>query len=439
MTRKTGVKGSETGRFGLAVGPWTTIAASDGRAVAAIGGEPPTRILIFPHPRWELVDDEPGNALITDDESQAAIVAHWKKHGVDIVIDYEHESTSGRKAVASGWIKSLEAAGEKGLLGSVEWTEDAQAEIRKGQYRYHSPVAIYDKKSRRVVALHSVALTNTPRTNHQAPITEQVAASLIANFERKSAKGGTGMRDWMQSLIYFMNLPATSKPEEVREHAQRMVDSIGTESAEAADKPKEGATIAAAIGFVPETELAARVEAALKEKGEIVASAEVLTLLGVEASADLATVTAALIQLRHPEGMVSAEEHAKVLARLAELDETAKTDRVEKLLASNATKLTPATKEEFRKIANSNFALAEATLAKMPELRSQGSVSAATAPPAEPQLETKEATIETAEGERRVDPEKAAIAARNREIMKEKDVSYAEANTIRLKEQRTAK
>jgi len=438
MTRKTGVKGLDSGRFGLAAGPWTAIAAADGRAIATIGGEPPEKILVFPHPNWQLVDDEDGKHLITDAESRAAVIEHWKKHGVDIVIDYEHESTTGRKAIAAGWITALEDAGDKGLIATVEWTEDAKAEIRKGQYRYHSPVAIFDKKTRRVVALHSLALTNTPRTNNQAPITEQIAASLIANYERKSAKGGMGMRDWMQSLIYMLNLPYTATAEEVREHGQRMLDAVG-DSESAADKPASGETIAAAIGFVPETEVEARVEAALKEKGEAVASAEVLTLLGVEADADLASVTAAVIQLRHPDGMVPAEEHESVLARLAELDETARTDRVEKLLASNTTKLTPATKEEFRKIATSNFALAEATLAKMPELRSKGSVSATTAPPAAPERETQKATIETPEGERLVDPDKAAIVARNKEIMKEKGVSYTAANSLRIKELATAK
>ncbi len=420
-------------RYGIAVGPRIAI-RSGSQTLAKIGGEPPEKILIFPYPQWELVDDKPGEHLITDEASQAAIVEAFTRHGVDVVIDYEHASTTGGKAPAGGWIKSLVAGGKDGLVGGVEWTGDAAEEIRKGQYRYHSPVAIYERESRRVVALHSVALTNTPRTNNMAPITEQVAASLITRFE--TAKGGWEMRDWLASLIYFLNMPYTATAEEVKAQLQRIMDSLGKDTAAAKDG-EQPATIAAAIGFLPESEVTARIEAALKEKGTAAASAEVLTLLELEATADLPTVIARVASLKHHEGLVSAEEHQKVVARLAELDETAKKDRVEQLLTANAAKLTPAMKEEFRKIAGANFTLAEQTLAKMPELKPKATAAGSAAPP-EPEVDKAEATIETPEGERRVDPEKAAIVARNREIQKEKGVSYTEANTLRLRELATA-
>ncbi len=85
----------------------------------------------------------------------------------EIVFDFEHSSlTPGVKAIASGWIRDLEARGDE-LWALVEWTEDAAKHIRAKEYRYASAVfgfGVADPVTGEPIDafLHSVALTNTP-------------------------------------------------------------------------------------------------------------------------------------------------------------------------------------------------------------------------------------------------------------------------------------
>ncbi|MGB9626589.1 MAG: phage protease, partial [Phycisphaerae bacterium] len=84
------------------------------------------------------------------------------------------EATEGRSDEAKGQLGdekdsgtptpsfSLGGRGGAGLYAEVEWTEPARAQLAARQYRYLSPVAIVRKSDRRLVALHSAALTNKP-------------------------------------------------------------------------------------------------------------------------------------------------------------------------------------------------------------------------------------------------------------------------------------
>jgi phage I-like protein len=65
------------------------------------------------------------------------------------VIDYEHQTLrsakNGLPAPASGWFKKLEWREGVGLFAvDVEWTDAAAAAIDAGEYRFISPVFLYD-------------------------------------------------------------------------------------------------------------------------------------------------------------------------------------------------------------------------------------------------------------------------------------------------------
>jgi hypothetical protein len=135
--------------------------------------------------------------------------------------------------------------------------------------------------------------------------------------------------------------------------------------------------------------------------------------------------------------MVPRSEHEAVLARIAELDETAKSSRIDELVRANAARLTPALEGTIRELAASNYELAKSTVEKLPEQKPEP-IARGT----EPTTETAEARIET-EGELagqpvRFDEEGAKIKARVEQIMAEKGLSYMEANEIRKKEARRA-
>ena len=94
-------------------------------------------------------------------------------------------------------------------MGLVGWNESARDTIRSGEYAYVSPVLSVRPSDRRVVALHSAALTNKPAI----PRMERVAAKdtdvtlddteieSMAEDEKKEGDGkGNGVRELFQKI-----------------------------------------------------------------------------------------------------------------------------------------------------------------------------------------------------------------------------------------------
>jgi phage I-like protein len=94
-------------------------------------------------------DREP---LWVDQEALAAMVAHFQERGLDLVVDNEHQTLSGHKAPAAGWIKELEAR-EDGLWARMEWTATTRDHLAVREHRYFSPVLRLEDKTRRPLAL----------------------------------------------------------------------------------------------------------------------------------------------------------------------------------------------------------------------------------------------------------------------------------------------
>ncbi len=146
------------------------------------GGDVPLRILIAP---WGAVESTSG-AFVVDDESARLAVEAFAAHGTDVPIDYEHQTLGGEfaapngQAPAAGWIKSLVAEPGVGLFAQVEWTEPAMAQLAARQYRYLSPVAIVRRADRKLIGLHSAALTNKPAIIGMAPIVSRDSAAHAA-------------------------------------------------------------------------------------------------------------------------------------------------------------------------------------------------------------------------------------------------------------------
>ena len=163
------------------------------------GRESPSMVLIAP---WGEVRSGNGTFVVDEDAGQAALKA-FRAHGTDLPIDYEHQSLGGAyaspngQAPAAGWIRELAVVqpvqadgGEPGLFAQVEWTEAARARLSAREYRYLSPVVIVRTSDRRVVAVHSVALTNKPAIVGMKPI---VNREPIAN--RIEPDGGQTVPD----------------------------------------------------------------------------------------------------------------------------------------------------------------------------------------------------------------------------------------------------
>lgn len=165
---------------------------------AALGGtSAPTEVLIAP---WGRVESASG-MFVVDEEAARLVIKAFAEHGTDLPIDYEHQTLGGAysspsgQAPAAGWIRSLRAAapgeredGRAGLLACVEWTPGAAEKLMAREYRYLSPVVIVRSCDRRVVALHSAALTNKPAIARMQPLVNRQAERGAAVIREQ---GGT--------------------------------------------------------------------------------------------------------------------------------------------------------------------------------------------------------------------------------------------------------
>ena len=222
--------------------------------------------------------------FVVDDESFRLMKEHMERRGLDLVVDYEHQTLSGEQAPAAGWIRELKL-GEDAILAETTWTGKAAEYIRNLEYRYMSPVIAIRKTDRKAVMLHSVALTNTPAVDHFPVI---------------------AMKD-------------PTDPERNEKMIKKLIESLGL---------PEDAT---------EADVMTAVEA-LKADAQAAANSTVLEMLELSAGARTEDVAAAIASLKN-----ASEAQVELAALKAEVAEKKAQDAVEAALKEG--KITAAQKE----------------------------------------------------------------------------------------------
>ncbi len=156
---------------------YLVVARTSAKLVIALSGEaPPAEFRIFTS---GAVDTVKGTFLF-DDASAVSVMAEYREHGADLMIDYDHASLSSDRAPdpaqagkAAGWF-DLEVRGGELWAVNVRWTLPATAALTRKEWRYMSPAFQTDDEGR-IMALINVALTNLPATRRLQPL---VAASI---------------------------------------------------------------------------------------------------------------------------------------------------------------------------------------------------------------------------------------------------------------------
>lgn len=104
-------------------------------------------------------------------DSPELVIGAFAAGGADLPVDLEHatelKAPQGDPAPAVGWIQELQIR-DGHIWGRVEWTEAGRNAVESKSYRYVSPVFVFERASKRVVALTSAALTNRPNLFLQA-------------------------------------------------------------------------------------------------------------------------------------------------------------------------------------------------------------------------------------------------------------------------------
>lgn len=130
----------------------------------------PERFLLLKFGKNSYTKDARTGEFIFTEEDASTLIDEFLLRKKDLVIDFEHQSISGKKAPAAGWIKALEKS-QDGLVAIIKyWTKEAEELLLNGQYRYFSPTLYFSSDGKRVISLHSVALTNHPALHDIPPL-----------------------------------------------------------------------------------------------------------------------------------------------------------------------------------------------------------------------------------------------------------------------------
>jgi phage I-like protein len=132
-------------------------------------GDAPTEFRIW---KWGENKTLKGTVVL-DEASAKAVVSAFRDHGVELAIDYEHQTfnaeDNGKEAPAAGWF-TPEVRDDGLWATAVRWTDRAAGYLKSREYRYFSPTALLDGKTRKPVRLMPMALTNWPATKDIEPL-----------------------------------------------------------------------------------------------------------------------------------------------------------------------------------------------------------------------------------------------------------------------------
>lgn len=159
-------------------------------------------------------DGRPGKGLtwkLSDQQGRTLAAKLTARHArVQFNLDYEHQSMlseqNGQPAPASGWATAFEWRDGVGLFAlNVQWTAKAKEMIEAGEYKYISPVIVYDKQTGEVIDVLNASLVNIPCLD-LSPVAQERVARLNASF---STHPEQSMNEVLKALLKALGLPVT--------------------------------------------------------------------------------------------------------------------------------------------------------------------------------------------------------------------------------------
>lgn len=224
--------------------------------------------------------------FVVDEESFNLMKNTFKKRGLDIVVDYEHQTLENVQAPAGGWIKDIQIE-DGAVVAKVEWTPKAQEYLKNKEYKYLSPVVLTRKSDSRAVVLHSVALTNTPAIDNMYPIVNKDASEEV-DLKEYEIEGGNEM-ELLKKLAALLGLSEDATEEQIMQALKELINKK--------DEKKDG-----------------------EPKEELVANKTILGLLGLDENSKTEDVTSTIMALKNPTGFVPVSEFNKLKERLDKKD-----------------------------------------------------------------------------------------------------------------------
>jgi phage I-like protein len=197
-------------------------------------------------PAGKVVVGRDGRSWVNDDPQK--LLDEFKANKAPLPIDIEHATQKkapyGDAAPAMGWIEELEIR-DGAIWGRVVWTSYGMHLVKSREYRFLSPVFVFEKESLRIIRLVSAGLTNKHNLQLQALNNEQ-------NKEDKMD---------LVKLLAALGLPATTTFDEAMNH----IKELNTNLATALNQAKTPSLDL----FVPRADYDKAVERATNAEGEV--------------------------------------------------------------------------------------------------------------------------------------------------------------------------
>lgn len=186
-------------------------------------------VQLLPAGQFRARDGRPAECAhwLTNAEIASKLIADIAALVNPVVIDYEHQTflseENGQPAPAAGWFTAadMEWREGEGLFARVEWTERAKLHIENGEYKFISPVILYNKKTGSISKLINAALTNNAAIDGM----EEVSARLSAVLTQKESLT-MDLEDLLESIRWMLNLPTLATQDEVIAELQKAVSLI---------------------------------------------------------------------------------------------------------------------------------------------------------------------------------------------------------------------
>lgn len=180
-----------------------------------------------------------------------------------IAIDYEHQSilsaSNGQPAPAAGWMNRFEWRAGLGMFAAVRWTDRARALINGDEYRYISPVLLFDN-SGQVIGLHNAALVSTPALIGMDAVMAALATGFVdtAHFSTVLSQPPKKQESDMDllMLVALLGLNAGASAQDVTSAIKALMD-----------RPLLPTALSAQLGLQPNADEAAALAALSKKLG----------------------------------------------------------------------------------------------------------------------------------------------------------------------------
>jgi phage I-like protein len=117
-----------------------------------------------------------------DQAVASKVIERFRARRTPPVVDYEHQTLhkeqNGQPAPAAGWMRDIEYRAGEGLFIQVELTARAADLLTAGEYRYFSPVFMFDPVTGDVLDMLMGAITNNPAIDGMQALALQAAATF---------------------------------------------------------------------------------------------------------------------------------------------------------------------------------------------------------------------------------------------------------------------